>query len=78
MTAAFGVSTPDPDEAAVKRAVVDSSRRVVVAADSSKFGAELLVSFAALSAIDVLATDIAPPGPLAGALAEADVEVLLP
>ncbi|WP_434812072.1 DeoR/GlpR family DNA-binding transcription regulator [Microbacterium sp. bgisy189] len=78
LTAAFGVSTPDPDEAAVKRAVVDSSRRVVVAADSSKFGAELLVSFAALSAIDVLATDVAPPGPLAGSLAEADVEVLLP
>lgn len=52
-----GFSTPDPDEAAVKEAMVASARRVVVLADSSKIGVELLVTFAPLSAVDVLITD---------------------
>ncbi len=42
----FGLSTPDPDEAAVKRAIVRSARRVVVVADADKLGRELLVGFA--------------------------------
>lgn len=57
LTAEHGLSTPDPDEAAVKRAMVQSSRRRVVLADSSKVGATLLVSFAALDQIQVLVTD---------------------
>ncbi|MCA0295860.1 MAG: DeoR/GlpR family DNA-binding transcription regulator [Actinobacteria bacterium] len=52
-----GFSTPDPDEAAVKEAMVASARKVVVLADSSKIGVELLVTFAPLSAVDVLITD---------------------
>ncbi len=52
-----GLSTPDPDEAAVKRAMVRAGRRVVVLADSSKVGVTMLVSFAALADIDVLVTD---------------------
>ncbi|KZE91116.1 DeoR/GlpR family DNA-binding transcription regulator [Microbacterium sp. TNHR37B] len=72
---AFGLSTPDPDEAAVKRAIVASARRVVVLADAEKFDSELLVSFAPLSAVDVLLTDAAPSGALADALDEAGVEV---
>ncbi|MFI8631798.1 DeoR/GlpR family DNA-binding transcription regulator [Microbacterium sp. NPDC077663] len=75
VSAAFGLSTPDPDEAAVKRAIVASARRVVVVADGDKFDAELLVSFAGLSEVDVLLTDTAPAGALAAALGEADVEV---
>lgn len=77
VAAGFGLSTPDPDEAAVKRAIVASARRVVVVADEDKFDAELLVSFATLSDVDVLLTDTAPTGDLAGALREADVEVQL-
>ncbi|MDF2554972.1 MAG: DeoR family transcriptional regulator, partial [Microbacterium sp.] len=34
VSASFGLSTPDPDEAAVKRAIVASARRVVVVADA--------------------------------------------
>lgn len=75
VSAGFGLSTPDPDEAAVKRAIVDAARRVVVVADAEKLGAELLVSFAALSDIDVLVTDAAPGAELAAALDEAGVEV---
>lgn len=77
ISAAFGLSTPDPDEAAVKRAIVASARRVVVLADAEKFDAELLVSFAPLTSVDVLITDTPPAGDLARALDEADVEVLV-
>ncbi len=73
----FGLSTPDPEEAAVKRAIVRSARRVVVVADAEKLGRELLVGFAALDDIDVLVTDAAPAPALSAALAEADVEVWL-
>ncbi|WP_072802019.1 DeoR/GlpR family DNA-binding transcription regulator [Rhodococcoides yunnanense] len=52
-----GLSTPDSDEAAVKRAMVRSANHVVVLADSSKVGREHLVSFARLDQIDVLVTD---------------------
>ena len=52
-----GLSTPDPDEAAVKRAMVRAARRRVVLADASKIGATLLVSFAALNDVEVLVTD---------------------
>lgn len=77
VSANFGLSTPDPDEAAVKRAIVESARRVVVVADAEKLGAELLVGFASLSDVDVLVTDAAPDAELAAALADADVEVWL-
>ena len=43
-----GLSTPDSEEAAVKRAMVRSANYVVVAADSSKVGREDFVSFAHL------------------------------
>ena len=52
-----GLSTPDPEEAAVKRAMVSCANFVVVVADSSKIGHEDLVSFAPIDAVDVLVTD---------------------
>ncbi|MGW8481832.1 DeoR/GlpR family DNA-binding transcription regulator [Microbacterium sp. NPDC055903] len=75
LSAGFGLSTPDPDEASVKSAIVRAARRVVVVADSSKHDRELLVSFAGLSDIDVLVTDAEPPAALAAALEDAGVEV---
>ncbi|UNX53850.1 DeoR/GlpR family DNA-binding transcription regulator [Georgenia sp. TF02-10] len=57
LTPAHGASTPDPAEAAVKRAMVQAARRVVVLADAAKIGQEHLVSFASLEEIDVLVTD---------------------
>lgn len=73
-----GLTTQDPDEAAVKTAMCGAARRVVVLADSAKIGHEFLVGFAPLEAVDVLVTDAAPPGPLADALHEREIEVLLP
>ena len=52
-----GLSTPDGDEAAVKRAMVLAANYVVVAADSSKIGREDFVSFSPISSVDTLITD---------------------
>jgi DeoR family fructose operon transcriptional repressor len=75
--AAFGLSTPDPEEAAVKAAFVQSARRIVVLADSSKLDAETLVQFASLKDLDTVITDKQPSRELADALAEAGVEVVV-
>jgi len=76
-TSIHGFSTPDPAEGAVKRAMVGSARRVVVLADSSKFGAEYLVSFAEASEVDVLITDSALPPFAQQSLTEQGIEVVL-
>src|SRR6478609_8685679 len=57
LTVDHGLSTPDREEAATKRAMVASARRVVCLVDSSKLGVEASVRFAALSEIDVVVTD---------------------
>ena len=75
ISADFGLSTPDPAEAEVKRAIAESARRAVALVDSSKFGAETLVQFARLDAIDLLVTDREPDGRLAAALAASGTEV---
>lgn len=77
ISASFGLSKPDADEAAVNTAIVGSARRVVLLADSSKFDEETLVSFASLEDIDALITDSEPGGALAAAFADADVEVVI-
>ena len=57
ITPAHGFTTPDEDEASVKRAMVRAGQRVVVLADSSKLDRETLVRFAAPEDVDVLITD---------------------
>jgi DeoR family fructose operon transcriptional repressor len=57
ISARHGLSTPDGEEAAVKRAMVRCANYVVVAADSTKVGREDLVSFAPISSVDTLITD---------------------
>jgi DeoR family transcriptional regulator, fructose operon transcriptional repressor len=57
ITVRHGLSTPDSEEAAVKRAMVSSANYVVAVADSSKVGQEDFVSFAPLASVDTLITD---------------------
>ncbi|AMY18867.1 DeoR/GlpR family DNA-binding transcription regulator [Rhodococcus kroppenstedtii] len=57
LSVAHGLSTPDTEEAAVKRAMAAAADRVVVVADSAKIGLEYFMSFAALDGVDVLVTD---------------------
>jgi DeoR family fructose operon transcriptional repressor len=52
-----GLSTPDHEEAATKRAMVAAGRRIVCLADSSKIGTESPVRFAEIGEVDVLVTD---------------------
>ncbi|MGO4756469.1 DeoR/GlpR family DNA-binding transcription regulator, partial [Streptomyces sp. 2MCAF27] len=52
-----GLTTPDLAEAAVKRAMVAAARRVVLLADSSKFGQEHFARFGDLGHVDLLITD---------------------
>ncbi len=75
LSAAFGASTPHPEEADVKRAILRAARRVILLADASKFDEESLQRFARLDELDVLVTDRAPGGELGRALDEAGVEV---
>lgn len=75
VSAGFGFSTPDPEEAAVKRAIVAAARRIIMLVDSSKAEDEFLVQFARVSDVDVVVTDGPLPAQLADALAAADVEV---
>ena len=72
-----GLSTPDSDEAAVKRAMIASANYVVVVADSSKIGREDFVSFAPLSSVDTLVTDSEISGAYRAQLAERGVEVVV-
>jgi DeoR family fructose operon transcriptional repressor len=71
-----GLSTPDGEEAAVKRAMVRAANYVVVASDSSKIGREELVSFAPLSSVDTLITDPEISATDSAELTEHGVEVI--
>lgn len=75
ITEEHGLSTPDPDEAAVKRAMVQSSRQVVAVADASKVGVESPIRFASLAEVDVLVTDSGIDPAEEAAFAAAGVEV---
>ncbi|MBF4132690.1 MULTISPECIES: DeoR/GlpR family DNA-binding transcription regulator [Streptomyces] len=52
-----GLTTPDLAEAAVKQAAVRAARRVVLLADSAKFGQQHFARFGDLSDVDLLITD---------------------
>jgi DeoR family fructose operon transcriptional repressor len=57
VTVDHGLSTPDSEEAAVKRAMVGAARRRAVLVDSTKLGRADAISFATLGDLDVLVTD---------------------
>lgn len=75
VTPGFGLSTPDAEEAAVKHAIIEGSKLVVLLADAAKFTDPALNRFARLSEIDVLITDAQPPAALLADLEEADVDL---
>lgn len=73
----LGLSTPDPEEAAVKAALVTSAQRVVVLADSSKMNREDFSSFASLDDVDILITDAGVDPSYAAALSARGIEVVI-
>ncbi|HUO39445.1 MAG TPA: DeoR/GlpR family DNA-binding transcription regulator [Mycobacterium sp.] len=77
ISVAHGLSTPDSEEAAVKRAMVCCANFVVVVADSSKVGHEDLMSFAPIDRVDVLITDSEIDPAARDELSGAAVEVVI-
>jgi DeoR family fructose operon transcriptional repressor len=75
VTVEHGLSTPDRDEAAVKRAMVQCSRQVVALTDASKVGVESPIRFASLAEVDVLVTDAGIDPADEAAVVAAGVEV---
>ncbi|MFF2522813.1 DeoR/GlpR family DNA-binding transcription regulator [Streptomyces liangshanensis] len=75
LTAADGLTAYDLDDAAVKRAVVASSRRVVAVADAAKFSRTALALVAPATALHVVVTDHAAPDDETDALTAAGVTV---
>ncbi|MFI7612320.1 DeoR/GlpR family DNA-binding transcription regulator [Nonomuraea terrae] len=73
---ARGLTTPDPAEAAIKRAMVEAAQRSVLLADHTKFGNTYLATFAQLSEIDVVITDTGLDTGLAADVAAAGPEVI--
>lgn len=72
-----GLCTPDPEEAAIKRAIIRSADRVLLLADHAKFGRDSLVKYAELGDLDLVITGAEVLAEHRAALAEAGVEVVL-
>ena len=77
ITTGHGLTTPDSDEAATKRAMIACARRTVVLADSTKFDVETAVRFATLDSLDVLVTDSGISSKDRRALEQAGIEVVI-
>ncbi|MGP3919598.1 DeoR/GlpR family DNA-binding transcription regulator [Nonomuraea sp. 10N515B] len=73
---ARGLTTPDPAEAAIKRAMVKAAQRSVLLADHTKFSNTYLATFAELSQIDVVISDTGLDVTLAADVAAAGPEVI--
>jgi DeoR/GlpR family transcriptional regulator of sugar metabolism len=65
-----GLSTPNLAEAETNRSFVASARRVVAVADHTKWGTIGLSTFASLSEVDTLVTDVGLPVEIRAAVAE--------
>ncbi len=72
-----GFTTPDFDEAAVKRAAARAARHSIVLADSSKIDTDYVVTFAHAGAIDMLITDDGATREQVARLADAGLEVVI-
>ncbi|WP_062429640.1 DeoR/GlpR family DNA-binding transcription regulator [Herbidospora daliensis] len=76
ISVAKGLTTPDPAEAAIKRAMIASAQRSVLLADHTKFSDTFLARFATLAEIDVVITDTVLDAQVAADLALHGPEVV--
>ncbi|MFG2138330.1 DeoR/GlpR family DNA-binding transcription regulator [Streptomyces sp. NPDC048650] len=75
LTAADGLTAYDLDDAAVKRAAIASSRRVIAVAEAAKFSRTALAFVTPAAALHAVVTDEAAPSQETDALAAAGVAV---
>jgi len=71
-----GLTTPDPAEAGVKRAMIRAARRCVVLADHTKIGNDYFARFGTLDDVDLLITDSGVEGELIADIEAAGVRVV--
>jgi DeoR family fructose operon transcriptional repressor len=57
LSAEHGLTTPDPAEASMKRAMIAAARRSVLLADHTKVGNDYLARFGTIDDVDLLITD---------------------
>jgi DeoR family fructose operon transcriptional repressor len=72
-----GLTTPDPAEAAVKRAMIAAARRTVLLADHTKIGNDYFAGFGDLDAVDTFITDTGADAELVDEIADAGPRVVL-
>ncbi|RBY88534.1 DeoR/GlpR family DNA-binding transcription regulator [Blastococcus sp. TF02A-26] len=73
---ADGVMAHDLQEAAVKRAAVESSNRVVLVAEAAKFARSALVVVCSTASIDTVVTDVGAPDDAVAELTAAGVQAI--
>ncbi|GAA3296490.1 MULTISPECIES: DeoR/GlpR family DNA-binding transcription regulator [Dactylosporangium] len=71
-----GLTTPDPAEAAVKRAMIRAARRTVLLADHTKLGNDYLARFGELADVDTLITDTRADTDLVGDIEATGIRVM--
>lgn len=71
-----GLTTPDPAEASVKRAMIAAARRTVLLADHTKFGNDHFARFGSLTDLDLIVTDSDVDDDLAVEMENAGVRVV--
>jgi DeoR family glycerol-3-phosphate regulon repressor len=67
----------DYREVRAARAIIDNSRRVLLAADHTKFGRNAMVRLGGVSEVDALFTDRQPPEGLSESIAASEVELFV-
>ena len=72
-----GFATVDPDEAAVKRMMIQNASETIVLADNSKFGASYSALFASFDEIDRVVTDVDADRAYVDKLSDNGIEVVL-
>ena len=72
----IGFTTPDPDEAAVKRKMIANSKETIMIADSSKFGKSCASRFARITDVDRIVTDLGVDNKVIAKIETEGVEVV--
>jgi len=72
-----GLTTPDPAEAAVKRAMMAAARRTVLLADHTKIGNDYFARFGDLPDVDTFITDTGAEAELVDEISESGPRVVL-
>ena len=70
-----GIFTTNEEEAAVERAMINSSRKIILVADHTKFEKSALIHFCTFDEITGIITDSKLPERLAKSCQEAGIEI---